>query len=1479
MPGIGSRALARILGSRFSGWAARALALAALASSVNAGADVTVLDAPNLNIVRAGQVETFAAMADGSAIVGGSFSSINGVARNAIAKIRADGTLDPDWHPSVGGHFHASVVDGAGNVYIGSDFALFKLDGSTGAIDPSFFAGVNGAVRALAIGSDGSLFAGGGFTSIGATPRSRLAKLDPATGALDTTWNIGADGTVYALAATSAGLYVGGDFATVGGAARKYLARVGTAAGAVTDSGWIPAARSVVRAFAPAASQIYVAGSQPSGVITQYLARYSTSGAGALDATWNPILNAPAYALALVSGAVYAGGDFSSVRSEAHAFVARIPTTGDGHADATWNPVLDGGARALAPSADGASIEVGGNFSRAGTALRLAAATLSTSDASLTGAVHDVETPGFVSKMTPQPDGGVVVGGSFDKVDQLRRANLFRLKPDRTLDAAWEANVHGSDIYALLAGADNAVYVAGPFTDINGVPRLGIAKLDGETGEVDPGWDAASNSTATSLAWAADGDLVVGGLFTTIGGQSRRYLAKLGPDASADPAWDPSPDNWVRTVARGPGDSVYVGGDFANIGSLARHYLAKIAGSGTGAADPAWSSAAGALVPYLASGPDGALYTQGVFDGSGDASHAKATKLDAVSGAVVAAWNLSPASISGSNTFAFDREGRVYVTGYFYAIDGQPAATTLVRASADTGVVDANWNVLVDAAAVAAVGADDTIYVGGNLTTIGGLSRQVIAAVTPEAIEGTVLTVSSIEPEPSHAGEPYTVSFHVDAPDGTPTGSVTISDDFGAGCGPVDLVDGEGSCEMTSAVMGTRMLTGLYASDSVVFNDATTEADHLVIAALTTIAITADTPDPSQVMDSFEIVAHVETTYPDIGAGPTGIVTFDDHAGFTCTADVDASGNASCDVLPMQAGVQTWTASYSGDGLYDASESAPETHTVSRRTVVMTLDDGSPTTVTTEPALFFVDFDQSNGIPAGSVTISDGTLSCDADIGVGFASCSLVFAHAGDREIVATYAGDDIWAPAESVPITHPVLPAPTAVLIRSHLPQPSVPGQPVTVTVDAMVLSPGNGVPTGTILVSGSAEPTACTIATPGGSCDIVFNGRGLDPFEADFVANDDFEFSVTTDLHQVNQLPIAVGDTYASFEDQPLVVGAGTGVLANDSDPDGNTLTIVDAGTQTASGIGGTVVLAADGSFTYTPPADANGKAGFTYTISDGLETTVGEVVLNVGAVNDPPVFTLAQNPVFAPGTTGAQTTPSFATMTSSGPGEDDSPLAWHVRVVSDPAGVLSAPATIALDGTLTSPLSGHGGTATLAVALQDDGGTDHGGNDTSAEQTFTISVGAGADLSVAIEDGTAFVGGGDAAGYLVTVRNAGPDAVSGAHVQVALSSNLVDATWTCIASAGASCAAQGSGEIHDTVDLPVGANVTYTLTATALADPEQPVEADATVAPPSGTVDFDPANDSASDVDAVGIFADGFDTPETQREDEAARAARTR
>lgn len=76
--------------------------------------------------------------------------------------------------------------------------------------------------------------------------------------------------------------------------------------------------------------------------------------------------------------------------------------------------------------------------------------------------------------------------------------------------------------------------------------------------------------------------------------------------------------------------------------------------------------------------------------------------------------------------------------------------------------------------------------------------------------------------------------------------------------------------------------------------------------------------------------------------------------------------------------------------------------------------------------------------------------------------------------------------------------------------------------------------------------------------------------------------------------------------------------GVLANDTDADGDTFTAQLLSQPTK----GTLVLNADGSFAYTPNANTNGADSFTYRAVNILNSAPATVTINVAAVNDPPV-----------------------------------------------------------------------------------------------------------------------------------------------------------------------------------------------------------------------------------------------------------------
>ncbi len=162
-----------------------------------------------------------------------------------------------------------------------------------------------------------------------------------------------------------------------------------------------------------------------------------------------------------------------------------------------------------------------------------------------------------------------------------------------------------------------------------------------------------------------------------------------------------------------------------------------------------------------------------------------------------------------------------------------------------------------------------------------------------------------------------------------------------------------------------------------------------------------------------------------------------------------------------------------------------------------------------------------------------------------------------------------------------------------------------------------------------GDALNAAVGSAPAHGSFTLQANGSFTYTPAANWNGNDGFTYtlsdgrggsatgSVTLAVAAVNDAPVAQADAWSVARDGVLTIAA-PGVLTNDSDADGNPLSVV----QVASPTNGSLSLAANGSFVYTPNSGYSGSDSFTYRASDGTvqsaETTVSlSVTVFTGAV----------------------------------------------------------------------------------------------------------------------------------------------------------------------------------------------------------------------------------------------------------------------
>lgn len=159
--------------------------------------------------------------------------------------------------------------------------------------------------------------------------------------------------------------------------------------------------------------------------------------------------------------------------------------------------------------------------------------------------------------------------------------------------------------------------------------------------------------------------------------------------------------------------------------------------------------------------------------------------------------------------------------------------------------------------------------------------------------------------------------------------------------------------------------------------------------------------------------------------------------------------------------------------------------------------------------------------------------------------------------------------------------------------------------------------------------DPLVVNSVTPGSSgttAIVVGNGIMYTP-NLNFNGADSFSYTisdgkggsasatVSVTINPINDSPIAANDSTVTNEDVTSVIA----VLSNDSDVEGNSLTISSVG----ASLQGTASINSDNTVSYTPNANFNGQASFDYTISDGKGGSASAMVsVTVNPVNDPPI-----------------------------------------------------------------------------------------------------------------------------------------------------------------------------------------------------------------------------------------------------------------
>ncbi len=226
-----------------------------------------------------------------------------------------------------------------------------------------------------------------------------------------------------------------------------------------------------------------------------------------------------------------------------------------------------------------------------------------------------------------------------------------------------------------------------------------------------------------------NGQVVIGGMISAVGGTSVNYLARLNHDGSLDGTFTATLDSGVRFLAVQADGKVLIGGWFSQVNGIARNGFARL--NTDGSLDEAFDPAPDYMVFAFKLQPDGRILVGGGFSNIAGTPRNAMARLNA-DGTIDSSF-ANPAHIGGVYSIALMSNGQVVLGG----------GTKVVRLKAD-GTLDSFFSapaINMQANAVA-VQPNGQIIVGGPFTTVGGISKAYIARLNANGSLDTSFTAT-----------------------------------------------------------------------------------------------------------------------------------------------------------------------------------------------------------------------------------------------------------------------------------------------------------------------------------------------------------------------------------------------------------------------------------------------------------------------------------------------------------------------------------------------------------------------------------------------------------------------------------------------------------------------------------------------------------------------------------------------------------------
>jgi uncharacterized delta-60 repeat protein len=708
-------------------------------------------------------VRTTSLQPDGKIIAGGDFSSFNGTSKNFILRLNVDGSIDSTFH--IGNGFNNAVyttsLQADGKIIVGGMFTSYngvsrnnivRLN-TDGSIDPTFDPGIgfNDIVRTICIQPDGKIIAGGSFTSFNGVTSNRIKRLNP-NGSVDAAFNIGSgfDQEVYSINVSPNGkIIVGGGFTTYNGTSRNRIVRLNTNgsidAAFIIGSGFSGLSYYVLTTDFQVDGKIIAGGFFDSynGVSRNGIVRLNADGS--IDASFNPgtgtgfVLTTKTQS----DGKIIVGGFFTSFNGMDHGRIVRLDSNGTVDTGFNTEDGFNDGVHSINIQTDGKIIVAGNYSSYDYISIRPRIVRLN-NDGFLEAGTFNFGT-GFndqVFETAIQTDGKILVIGEFNSYNGVIKNGIARLNTDGSIDSTFNSGTgfsnhigYTNDVATIIIQPDGKIIAGGNFTIYNGIPVNKIVRLNTD-GSIDPTFDPGGgfDYIVLSTNLQSDGKIVAVGNFTSFNGVPRNRVVRLNTDGSIDPTFDPGSgfnyDAYSCTIQTD--GKILIGGAFNTFNGSPVNRMVRLNSDGT--LDASFNTGTGFNnVPGYSSNvrscsiqPDGKIIIGGEFTSYDGTPAGRIVRLN-TDGSIDPSFDTGSGFSGGLWSTLIQPDGKIITTGGFISFNGIPR-NFIARLNPD-GSNDATFNIGQGANTIvysSNMQSDGKIILVGNFYTFNGVLRTKI---------------------------------------------------------------------------------------------------------------------------------------------------------------------------------------------------------------------------------------------------------------------------------------------------------------------------------------------------------------------------------------------------------------------------------------------------------------------------------------------------------------------------------------------------------------------------------------------------------------------------------------------------------------------------------------------------------------------------------------------------------------------------------